>query len=142
MVKMDFICSSIKWTCACARNYSCKCILRRNILYASFEIRPVPDEVQVKRNSEHFVIVWDNVTSLLVTEQFADQPRAVSLFLPTCSPFLNPVDLLMEVKGLLTPAMLSGVPLGGGECWMSEHICRRSPGMDQASKTLLHRCSA
>ncbi len=60
----------------------------------------------------------------------------MSLFLPLYSPFLNP-HREMILQSSWRPITWSDVLLRCNECWVSGHICRRLPGMDQACKKIL-----
>ena len=47
------------------------------------------------------------------------------------------IIFLMEVEGLWPPSTWLNVPPGRNECWITGHICRRLPGMDQACQKIL-----
>lgn len=105
--------------------------------------RLVPGEERgkVRQNPECFVIVWYIVhysTSSRDRVVFSRSQEGVT-FPSTLLLLFSQRNFyfLMGVKRLWPPPTWSDVPLGQNKCWMSGHVCRRFPGMDQVCKKIL-----
>lgn len=78
---------------------------------------------------------------LPVTKCFTAHPRMVSFFFPAPSHSLTRgILFLTEVEHLWPPATWSNISLWQNECWVSGHICRGLPEMNQAAMRFFPGC--